>query len=88
VEFKELNAVASGAMPTDRPVAIVMTSYEGQVSSQLFRIAMELTISLPTTPTSSLNGSRTPLPTRSLVSNTVYSAVDIPIGSQHTIIYP
>jgi hypothetical protein len=31
-EIKELNAVASGDLPTDRPVAIVTTSYEGQVS--------------------------------------------------------
>jgi hypothetical protein len=88
VEFKELNAVASGTMPTDRPVAIVTTSYEGQVSSSFLVIMMELTNSLPTTPTSSLNGSRIPLPTHWLVSNTVYSVVDIPIGSQHTIISP
>ena len=31
-EIKELNAVASGDLPTDRPIAIVTTSYEGQVS--------------------------------------------------------
>jgi hypothetical protein len=87
VEFKELNAVGSGAMPTDRPVAIVTTSYEGQVS--ILPLAKnKLRSSLPMTPTSSLNGSRKPLPTHSLVSDTEYSVVDILIGSQHTIIFP
>jgi cytochrome P450/NADPH-cytochrome P450 reductase len=38
VEIKELNAVASGELPLDRPVAIVTTSYEGQVS--LIQIVM------------------------------------------------
>lgn len=31
-EIHDLNAVAAGNLPTDRPVAIVTTSYEGQVS--------------------------------------------------------
>lgn len=31
-EVNELNSVAAGNLPTDRPVAIVTTSYEGQVS--------------------------------------------------------
>ena len=30
-EIQDLNAVAAGNVPTDRPVAIVTTSYEGQV---------------------------------------------------------
>ena len=30
-EIQDLNAVAAGNLPTDRPVAIVTTSYEGQV---------------------------------------------------------
>ena len=30
-EIEDLNAVAAGNLPTDRPVAIVTTSYEGQV---------------------------------------------------------
>ena len=30
-EVHDLNAVAAGNLPTDRPVAIVTTSYEGQV---------------------------------------------------------
>jgi hypothetical protein len=30
-EIQDLNAVATGNLPTDRPVAIVTTSYEGQV---------------------------------------------------------
>jgi cytochrome P450/NADPH-cytochrome P450 reductase len=39
-EMKELNAVASGNLPTDRPVAIVTTSYEGQVSAPSSRAYM------------------------------------------------
>lgn len=31
-EVHDLNAIAAGNIPTDRPVAIVTTSYEGQVS--------------------------------------------------------
>jgi hypothetical protein len=32
VEIDQLNSVASGDLPRDRPVAIVTASYEGQVS--------------------------------------------------------
>ena len=72
MEFKELNAVASGAMPTDRPVAIVTTSYEGQVSTVPHTLDEPIN-SQPMMPTSFSNGSRIPLPTHSLVSSTVYS---------------
>lgn len=32
-ELLDLNAVAAGDLPSDRPIAIVTTSYEGQVSA-------------------------------------------------------